>query len=286
MPVDYFVPETMAEAVRLLSEDDEARCLAGGQTLVAMMNLGIVAPSRLISLKRIPELKGITTLPDGGRRIGAATTHATLAAENFPGAQAIVPHTARQIAHPAIRTRGTIGGAVAHADPAADFPAALVAADASIETFGPGGVRHIPAEDFFIDYLTVALDPGELIAAILLPPGGTAAAGSYLKFGRVDGDYATVSVAVCLSMADGICQSARIALGSCGERPVREPDAETALIGTDFDDTALAAAGAILSDACRPEDDVRGSAAYRRAIVPGLVARAVRQTAGLIGETQ
>lgn len=281
--MDYFVPDSLEEAVRLLSEDDDARCLAGGQTLVAMMNLAIVAPSRLISLKAIPALNGIATQPDGTVRIGATATHAALAKAQFSGAQAIVPDTARQIAHPAIRNRGTIGGAVAHADPAADFPAALVAGNATIEAFGPAGARHIAAEDFFIDYLTTALEPGELVAAILLPPSGPTASGIYLKFGRVDGDYATVSVAVCLAMAGDRCTAARIALGACGATPVRTAEAEAALIGTTLDTEALATAGKSLRDACDPEDDVRGSGAYRRAIIPGLVARAVRQAAAQIG---
>jgi carbon-monoxide dehydrogenase medium subunit len=248
-----------------------------------MMNIGIAAPSRLVSLKAIPGLKEIATLPDGTTRIGAMTSHAALARASLPGAQSILPDTARQIAHPAIRTRGTIGGAVAHADPAADFPAALVAADARIEAVGPQGVRRIAAEDFFVDYLTTALAPGEMIAAILLPPPAPGAAGLYYKFSRVDGDYATLSVAVCLSMAGGTCRAVRLALGSCGAKPVRDPAAEEALAGTSLDDAALARAGVILREACRPEDDVRGSAAYRRAILPGLLARAVRKAAERAG---
>lgn len=281
--MDYAVPRTLDEAVRLLSEDEDARCLAGGQTLVAMLNLGIVEPSLLVSLKAIPDLGLVAQDADGCTRIGAMATHATLARAAFPGANAIVADTARQIAHPAIRTRGTIGGAVAHADPAADFPAALVAAEAAIEAVGPGGTRRIAAEDFFVDYLTTALDPGEMVAAILLPPAATGTAGSYLKFGRVDGDYATVSVAVCLALEAGTCTGARVALGSCGEKPVRSTEAEQALVGSGLEAKALAAAGEILREACNAEDDVRGTAAYRRAIVPGLVARAVQQTATRVG---
>ena len=278
--MDYAAPQTVEEAVRLLAEDEEARCLAGGQTLVAMMNLGIVAPSLLVSLKAIPNLKAIAAT-DAGLRIGAMATHAQLAGAFLAGAQAIVSDTARQIAHPAIRNRGTIGGAVAHADPAADFPAALVAADATIEVVGPDGPRSIAADDFFLDYLTTAIEPSEMIAAIRLPPALEGSCGSYLKFGRVDGDYATVSVAVCLTMTEGVCTAARIALGSCGERPVRSAEAEAAIVGTALDRGALAAAGDALREVCQPEDDVRGSGAYRRAIVPGLVARAVGRTAAL-----
>jgi carbon-monoxide dehydrogenase medium subunit len=272
----YIEPATIAEAVNALAQHEGARCLAGGQTLVAMMNGGLVAPAVVVGLRRVAELRGIEAGRDGSLAIGAMTTHAALAREpRLTGAHALLREAASVVAHPAIRNLGTLGGALCHGDPNADYPAAILALDADIEVVGPGGARSIPASDFFVDFLTTTMEPGELLTRVRLPPSPTDSVGVYEKFARVDGDYATVAIALVLRMARGTCAEIRVAIGACGPTPIRVPEAEQSLLGTRLDSDVLARAGQVMADAVDPIDDVRGSAAYRRMLVPRLFARAV-----------
>lgn len=278
--MEFHGPATVEEAVSLLAADEEARCLAGGATLVAMMNADLLMPSALISLRHIEALRGIAAEPGGGLRVGATTTHRDVAeTAGLDGAHALLPETARTIGHPAIRNMGTIGGSIGHGDPQADYPAALVALDAAIHARGPNGTRTVAAGDFFVDYLETALEPGELIAAVVLPPSRAGAFAAYEKFARVEGDYATVSVAAVVAMEGGKCGHVRVALGSCGPTPVRVAAAEERLAGSALADTDIAEAAAILRDACDPVDDVRGSGEYRMMLVEPLLARALRAAA-------
>ncbi len=274
--MNYHEPATLEEAAALLAADEDARPLAGGATLVAMMNAELVEPTALVSLRRIAALDGISAAGDGTVTIGAMTTHHALAnAEALDGGQAIVRHAARVIGHPAIRNMGTIGGAIAHADPAADYPAALVAAGATIEAFGPGGTRDIGADDFFVDFLETSLEPGELVSAVRLPVSPLGATSAYEKFARVDGDFATLSVAVVAAMDGGTCSHLRVALGSAGPTPARADAADAALVGTALDGDAITAAAAILIEASDPLDEVRGSSEYRMMLAPELLRRAI-----------
>ena len=275
--MEFHQPTSLDAALALLAADPEAMLLAGGATLVAMMNADLVAPSAVVSLRAVPELRTIEAAPDGGGlRIGAMLSHAALATEaRLAGGNAVVRDAAAQIAHPAVRNIGTLGGAVAHGDPSSDLPAALVAANAVIETAGPAGKREIAAEEFFEDYLTTALQTGEMVAAVRLPAQAEGATGHYEKFARVHGDYATLSVALVLAMAGGECSFARVALGAAGATPVRLAEAEACLIGSALDTDAVEAAAAKLVEASDPIDDVRGSAEYRQMLVPRLLARAL-----------
>ena len=273
--MEFHSPTTIDEACRLLAAPD-ARALAGGQSLVAMMNLGLVAPQRLIGLRCIAGLAGIRTLPDGGVRIGAMTTHAELAALAPQAAgPRLVTLAARVVADPAVRNQGTIGGAVALADPSADYPCALVAADASIEITSVGGTRLVAAADFFRGVYETALGAGELVSAIHVPPGPADAGAHYEKFALVAGDYANAAVAAVVATDATRCHTARIAVGACGPRPVRSPAAEQTLCADRLDDAAIARASAAIAAACSPSDDSRASAAYRRRIVPALIRRAI-----------
>jgi aerobic carbon-monoxide dehydrogenase medium subunit len=238
--MDYVAPATLEEAFRALELDD-ARCLAGGQSLVAMMNLGLVAPSRLVSLRRIPELRGVSK---DGLRIGAMTTHDEIAALDD---RLLLAQVARVVAYPAVRAWGTIGGAVAHADPAADYPVALVAAGAEIETKSGKGVRRIAAREFFRGLFETALGKGEIVTAIHVPPQKGRAA--YEKLSLVAGDFAIASVAVVDS---------QIAIGGCTATPIR---LERAADVRDIE----------------PMGDQRASAAYRRKVLPELMRRAVQR---------
>jgi aerobic carbon-monoxide dehydrogenase medium subunit len=277
--LQFFSPESVEEAIGLLSRFEDSRCLAGGQTLGAMMNSGLLTEGALVSLHRITGLRGVRRRNDGSCEIGAMTTHCVVAAsEELRGPHEVVKEAAGVIAHPPVRNMGTIGGSVCQADPSSDLPAALVAAGARFELKGPKASRFVNAEEFFLDFMTCALQPGEMLTQALLPPQPAAVRSGYLKYARAHGDYATVSVAVVLEMAQGQCSQIRIALGSAGPHPIRSLAAETCLIGTSLADADLAAAAELLKSAADPVDDVRGSAEHRRTLIGPLLRRAVRQT--------
>lgn len=274
--IAFFEPATVEEAVALLARHETAICLAGGATLVAMMNANLIETEALVSLQRIEGLRGLAKLADGTVRIGAMSRHNDTAGfAHFDGGQSVVPAAAARIANHVVRNMGTMGGSIAFADPAADYPPALVAAAAVIEVTGPQGPRRLPADQFFVDWYTTALAPGELVTAIEIPRAAAHSVGSYDKLDRVSGDYAIASVALALSFEQGRLADLRIAVGGCGPTPVRVPEAERLVVeqGPDL----LPRAGAMIAEACDPVDDVRASADYRRAVVPRLVARAVRR---------
>lgn len=240
--MEYLAPTTLEEAYRAL-ELDEARCLAGGQSLVAMMNLGLVSPARLVSLRRITGLRGIEAGRDGELRIGAMTTHAELAELEHPSPAArLLAQAARVVAYPAVRAWGTIGGSVAHADPAADYPVVLLAAGASIEIASARGTRRARAREFFRGLFDTALEKGEIVTAIHLPPGSPEVRCRYEKLSLVAGDFAILSVA---ALGD------EVAVGGYAAKPLR------------MDEVAKAEA----------LGDHRASAAYRRRVLPELVKR-------------
>ena len=271
----YVEPTSLSEALKILAGDDEARCLAGGATLVAMLNADLVEPSTLIGLRRIDELSGITVTGDQ-LRIGAMTTHAQIALDDrLTGNAAVVRDAARQIAHPAIRNMGTIGGAICHADPNADFPGALVAANAVLVAAGQSGTRQVPADEFFLDYLETSLEEDEILSAVMVPVEPADAGARHLKFSRTHGDYATVSISLVLTMDADACSYARVAVGSVGPTPLHLTEVDEILTGSELAEETIRQAGRKLVEAADPVDDVRGSAEYRRMIIPGLLQRAV-----------
>ncbi len=272
----YHRPATVEDAARLLAETEGARCLSGGATLVAMMNASLAEPKTIVSLAAISELAGIAEREDGGFRIGAMTRHRVTAEEmRLTGTLAVLRDAARQIANPVVRNMGTIGGSIAFADPAADYPAALVAANAEVEIANAAGRRRVAARDFFVDWYTTACGPGEFVTGVYLPaprPG----AGLYKKLARVSGDFAIASVALSVAKeAKGM--AVRVAIGGCGPRPVRADEADAMLSAKFGDAAAAAAAGDMLAAASDPVDDVRASADYRRLVIPRLVAAAVAE---------
>lgn len=261
--MEFLSPTTLDEAYRALAID-EARCLAGGQSLVAMMNLGLISPGRLVSLRKIESLRGIVPLSDGSVRIGAMMTHAELAALDMPAATvALLASAARVVAYPAVRMQGTLGGSVAHADPAADFPVALTAAEAQIEIGWPQGTRMVPARDFFCGAFETALQQGEIVISVVLPPAPPRLGAAYEKLSIVAGDFAIASVAAIVG------DTAKIAIGGCGPKPLFAS-------GLGVTDDALLTAGKKLGEQCDPPEDQRASAQYRRKVVPTLIRRAVR----------
>ncbi|MGQ0650748.1 MAG: FAD binding domain-containing protein [Betaproteobacteria bacterium] len=237
--MDFVAPTTLEDAFRALDAED-ARCLAGGQSLVAMMNLGLVAPSRLVSLRKIQSLKGIERR-DGALKIGAMCTHDEIAAL---GADHLLAQVARVIAYPAIRAWGTIGGSVAHADPAADYPVALLALSATLEVQSAKGARRIAAGEFFRGLFETALERGEIVTAIHVPAQKGKSA--YEKLSLVAGDFAILSVAAAAS---------RVAVGGYSPVPMLLEDARNT----------------------EPMGDQRASAGYRRKVLPRLVQRVVER---------
>jgi aerobic carbon-monoxide dehydrogenase medium subunit len=266
-------PQSLGEALELLGSNPDARPLAGGASLVAMLNARLVEPSALISLARVGELFGISALPDGGLRIGAMTRHRELAAlAILRGPRAALRLAAAAIANPTIRTMGTIGGSVALSDPGADYPPSLVALSAVIEISGPTGPRRVAATDYFLDWYTTALAPGELISAIHLPPPADGA-GVYHKSARVAGDFAIASVAVTIEPGSSV----NAVIGACGPRPLSLVAANDKLARGDVE-----AAGALLAAASDPVDDSRASANYRRRIIPRMLARAFAEASAQV----
>ena len=283
--MQFFQPERLADAIGLLVEHEDARCLAGGATLVAMMNAGLVAPAALVSLSRIAELAGIAATADGGLRIGAMTRHnETARSPLFRAGQQVVPAAAARIANQVVRNMGTMGGSISFADPAADYLPALAAADAGVEIAGPAGRRLLPIADFVTDWYATALLPGELVAAILVPPAPPSSVGLYEKLDRTAGDFAIASVALVLALDGEVCRAVRIAIGGCGPAPVRLAEAEAALLGAPLTPERIAAAGRTLAAACDPVDDVRASADYRRAVVPRLLAKTIGRARRALAE--
>jgi len=263
-------PASLGEALALLAADEEARPVAGGVSLVAIMNARLLVPGSLVSLRGVAELAGIRVEGDGSIVVGAMTRHRVLAQDaRLRGTLECVREAAASIANPAVRNMGTIGGSISLADPGADLPAALVAANAVIEIARPGSVRTVQAGAFFSGWYTTALEAGELVTSIRLP-APEAGASCYEKLVRVAGDICIASVALRMS-DDGV---ARAAIGGCGPGPVSNATAD-ALLSTGLDDAAnIRSAGEILAQAAQPMNDVRGSAEYRRLLIPRMLGRA------------
>jgi aerobic carbon-monoxide dehydrogenase medium subunit len=265
-----FRPQTLAEALELLASTVDAWPLSGGASLVAMMNAGLVSPAALVSLTRIAELSGIRIAADGNITIGAATRHNTIADDRrLGGTASVLAQAATQIAGTAVRNMGTIGGAIAHADPGLDFPPALFAVDAMVEIASRSERRRVSSRQFFTDWYTTVLQSGEIVVSLEIPkpkPG----VGLYLKHARVAGDFAIVSVAVSLAH-DG---EVRVAVGGCGPSPLASTEADR-ILSSDMSPTAAARAGDLLASLANPVDDVRGTAEYRKLLIPRMLSRAL-----------
>lgn len=264
-------PQSLDEATRMLAENPEARALAGGATLIAMRNAGLVEASHFVSLSGIADLQGISKT-DNGISIGAMTRHCeTAGCDLLTGSLAVVRQAAGMIANRPVRNMGTMGGAVSNADPAADYLPALACADAVAHISGPNGTRTVDILDFVQDWYETALEEGEILTAITLPHPRSERS-LYRKVARVTGDYATASCAMAL---DG--DTVRVAIGACGPGPIRNREAEEALRGKLAQGDAVTAFAATLADLADPIDDVRGSAEYRLALIPRLIRAGLSQ---------
>ena len=266
---DYHAPSSLAETFELLAKyGEDAQMMAGGTALVLLLQQGLVQPGHVIGLRGVAELRsGVRRLDGGGLQIGALTTHRQ--AENSSDVQAYcaaLADTFSRVATVRIRNQATVGGNLAHADPAQDPPPMLMALGGSARVASSSGSRSIPLDEFFVDYFETALQPGEVLLAVDLPPLPTGTRVTYKKFlPRTQDDYATVSVAAALRVGDGArCAEVRIALGAAATTPVRARKVEDALRGQQLTPDSIKEAAALVRDEVDPLDDLRGSAAYKR----------------------
>ncbi len=275
----YHAPETLEEILALVAEHSgDAKLLAGGQSLVPAMNFRLAAPAVLIDLNRVTELQGIEALDNGGISLGAMTRQSAVKHSLVVRDRAPLLHEAMPwIAHPQIRTRGTIGGSIAHADPASELPAVMLALGAQFLARGPEGERTILADDFFLGLLMTALEPDELLTAIEVPALPDRTGVAFTEFARRHGDYALVGVAAVLTLGDDDnCREARITLLSVGEGPFVAAQAAAQLHGTDLSDEAIAAAAVAAAAEIDPPADIHASAEFRRHLTQVLVGRVLR----------
>lgn len=273
----YVVPESLDEALRALSEGgEEAKLLAGGHSLIPLMKMRLAAPALLVDLRRVPGLTGVTR-ENGAFRIRAMTTHSTL--EHTPEL-GLLSEVAGTIADPQVRHCGTIGGSLAHGDPASDLPAALLAAEGSVTVQGRSGERTIEARDFFSDYLTTAVGPDEVVTEVRLPALDDWGS-SYQKFTRRREDWTMVGACALVKARDGVCEEVRVGLTHMGSTPLRASAVEEALRGQPLDAAQIARAAEQAAEGTNPPGDLNAAPDYKRHLARVLTRRALMVAAGL-----
>jgi carbon-monoxide dehydrogenase medium subunit len=277
---DYVRPDTVDDAVRALADaGDEAKVIAGGQSLLPLLRLRLAYPEVLVDVGGIDELRGVTDAGDA-LVIGARTTHYQLVHDPLVAEHAgLLAQATSTVADPAVRHRGTLGGALAHADPAGDLPAVILALDSTLIVRGPGGEREIAAADFFVDYLTSNLEPDEILTAIRIPKLGPGWGYRYEKFHRTAQSWATVAVAALVRRDNGHVAEARIGLTNMGTVPIRATAAEHAARGVEASRAALNEAAAQADEGTEPPGDLHGAPDYRRHLARVLTGRALAAAA-------
>jgi len=285
--VDYAAPKTVSEAVGLLAEhQDEASVLAGGQSLIPLLALRLARPAVLIDVNGIDELSGVSAA-DGWVAVGAMTRdYVAEESETVADAVPLLAAALPLIGHEAIRSRGTVGGSLAHADPAAELPAVARALDAEFVVCGLSGERVVPAADWFEGYLTTSRRLDELLVEVRFPAAGRGTGVSFREVGRRHGDFAIVGLATSLTLSGGAIGDARLAFAGISDVPVRATGAEDLLVGEEpsaelFDEAARRA-----TDDIDPPADLHGSSEYRRKVAAALVRRGLRAAAGNADERQ
>jgi carbon-monoxide dehydrogenase medium subunit len=275
---DYHAPKTLDEAIALLGRlGDTAKILAGGQSLIPAMRFRLAAPETLVDIGRIRDLAYVEERGDH-LAIGAMTReHALEASPVVSASYPLLLDTARVIADPVVRNKATVGGNLAHADPANDHPATMLAYGAQIIARGASGTRTIAIDDLFVGLFETSLKPGEILTEVRIPRPGKSSGGAYLKIERKVGDYAIAAVAVQLELAGAAIGSVRIGLTNVSSVPMRARTAEAALAGKQPTDDVLEAAGKAAADECDPSADLRGQIDYKRDLVRVLTKRAVRR---------
>ena len=264
----YHRPSSLDEALGLLAEHGaDGKVLAGGQSLIPLMKLRFAAPDHLVDINRLPGLDGLAE--EGGTlRIGALARNATLERsdllkERYPAMAAAAP----MISDPVVRNMGTLAGSLVHADPAGDWGSVMLALGASVVLRSSRGEREVPIREFLVDTFTTSIEPDEVLTEVRVPAPAVRSGGAYLKLERKVSDFATVGVAVQLTMSNGTVGRAGIALTAVGSRNIEASEAEAALAGAEPTEEAFAEASRLAAEAADPQSDVRGSGDYKRHVV-------------------
>jgi aerobic carbon-monoxide dehydrogenase medium subunit len=276
---EYHAPSTIDEATALLTKlGEDAKVLSGGQSLIPLMKLRLANPAHLVDINAIPGLSGIREA-DGFLRIGALTRESDLEESEIVRTRYPLLHdTSKVIADPIVRNLATVGGNLAHGDPANDHPATMLALGAEIVAVGPKGERRMPIATFFTGPFETGLKPDEILVEIRVPVPPARSAGAYLKLERKVGDFATAAVAVQVTLgANGACEQAGIGLTNVGLTPIKATKAEASLKGKALDESAIKQASELAAQAAEPSADLRGSVEYKKDLVRILTARALRK---------
>jgi len=284
---EFLQPTSVAEASRMLADlGDEARVMAGGTALMLAMRQRMVAPSHVVSVAKLANLRGIAFDPQKGLRIGALVKHDELArsplvARHYP----VLAAMASQVANPQVRNQGTLGGNLCYADPATDPPGCLIAHGAQVVLGSARGERVLAIEDFLVDYYLTALEPDELVTEIRVPAPLPDTSGHYVRFLRTAAEHRPLASVSLMTRRDGaLCREAKLAVGASVAVPGRVTRAEEFLRGRNITGEVAAEAAAIVAEDIEPLSDLRGSADYRRAMVQVVARRAIAQVFGLQGE--
>jgi aerobic carbon-monoxide dehydrogenase medium subunit len=279
---DYVRPGSLDEAIQALADGgDDVKVIAGGQSLLPLLRLRLAYPELLVDVGGLDELRGVRDSGDA-LVIGARTTHYQLVHDPLVAEHAgLLAQATATVADPAVRHRGTLGGALAHGDPAGDLPAVILALDATLTARGPNGERQITAADFFVDYLTTSLEPDEILTAIRIPKLGPGWGYRYEKFHRTAQSWATVGVAALVRRSNGSVAEARIGLTNMGTVPIRATAAEQAASGAEASRDALNQAAAHADEGTEPPGDLHGAPDYRRHLARVLTGRALAAAAGI-----
>jgi carbon-monoxide dehydrogenase medium subunit len=273
---DYFAPATVGEALQMLGGEDGAKVLAGGQSLIPAMRFRLSVPAALVDLNGVGGL-GYIRVDDGHLAIGAMTREAEVDGSALVHSDySMLADAAHVIADPLVRNMATVGGNLAHADPANDHPAVMLAYNVEIVATGPNGARTIPIDEFFTGLFETVLEPDEILTEIRIPTPGANSGGAYHKIERKVGDYAISAVAVQLTMDGDTCTAARIGLTNVSFMPMRAENAEGALVGQTVTADLLEAVGQAAAAECDPAGDLRGSVEYKRDLTRILTKRAIK----------
>src|SRR5436309_5941969 len=276
-PFEYACPTTLSEAVALLAAREDAKPLAGGQSLVPMLAFRLAQPALLVDLRKIADLREIEISADGVRLGAMVRWRDILDDRRLATAHPLLQAAVAEVAHYQIRNRGTVGGSIAHADPAAEMPGIAVTCEAEINVRGRSGARVIKAADFFQGALTTALAADEIIVDVRLPPWPARRRWGFQEFARRRGDFALAAAAVFYDEDDsGKARNVHVGAVGVGDTPVRLRAVEAVLEGHSIDEDTIAQADAAAASAVHPHDDIHGSAAYRRALTGTMVERALR----------
>jgi carbon-monoxide dehydrogenase medium subunit len=280
---EYHRPGSVEEAVGLLTRyKDDAKLLAGGHSLIPMMKLRLAQPKHLVDIRRIGGLSGIRE-EGGAIVIGALTTHYTVeSSASLKTKCPILPEAGAMIGDPQVRNQGTIGGSLAHSDPAADWPAVILALGAELKAVGPKGARTIKAQDFFKDLLTTALAPDEVLTEVRIPALPAHTGTAYVKHPHPASRFAVVGVAAVVTVEGGHCKAAHVAVTGVGSRATRAKGVEAALAGKALDAAGIAGAAAKAADGIEISADLQGSVEYKRHLTQVYARRALEAAAGRV----